>query len=224
MRRLPVERSDDELVAEVVEAHDLDELVGPVAEPPLGDARRSGRCRARGDRDPRPRAGSVERDADRLVHGERAEEPGVLERPRQAELGAGRGGPTGEVATRRARIRPRVGDEEPRDEVEQRRLARAVGPDDADDLALVELDRHVVDRGDARRSVFVMPRRLERPARHACAVGVAARRVGDRGGARRSALSRRPAAPSRKIERSRSGRSSSSAVRPWKRIAPFSMK
>src|SRR4029077_18644786 len=42
----------------------------------------------------------------------------------------------------------RVGLVEARDQVEERRLAGAVGPDQADDLALAHVERDVVDRDD----------------------------------------------------------------------------
>ena len=72
-----------ELVAVVVEAHHRDELVGPLPEPALGehDVRE---VEHRRDRVPEL-DGPVERDADRLVHGERAEQAGVLERAREPE-------------------------------------------------------------------------------------------------------------------------------------------
>ena len=44
--------------------------------------------------------------------------------------------------------RPPVGSQEARQDVEQARLSRTVGPDDAEDGALLDLERKVVDRGD----------------------------------------------------------------------------
>src|SRR5690606_19598977 len=42
-----------------------------------------------------------------------------------------------------------VGFDGPGEQVEQRALAAAVGADDADDLGLLDVERHVVDRVDA---------------------------------------------------------------------------
>jgi hypothetical protein len=85
------------------------------------------------------------------MHGEAAEQARVLERSGQAELCAPLWSALRDVATLEDDL-PRVRDEEARDEVEERGLAGAVRSDDADDLALVQLDRHVVDRGDSREA------------------------------------------------------------------------
>ena len=46
--------------------------------------------------------------------------------------------------------RAAVGLEQAEQAVEERRLARAVGPDEADDLPRADLEAHLVERGDAR--------------------------------------------------------------------------
>ena len=118
---------------------------------------------------------SLERDLDRLVDRQRGEELGVLERASEAEACA--------------RVRWQVRDvdvveddragidgEEARDEVEERRLARTVGAEDADDLAFGERQRHIAVGNDApeglrdvtnledRRTVSVRAAALARPA------------------------------------------------------------
>ena len=77
---------------------------------------------------------ALERDRDALLDGQRREEPGVLERAAEPAPGA--------PSARRSvtswppsTIRAAVERREAGDEVEQRRLARAVRADDADDLA-----------------------------------------------------------------------------------------
>ena len=45
--------------------------------------------------------------------------------------------------------RPGIRKVEPRDDVDERRLSGAVGPDQADDLVTTELERHVLQRLDA---------------------------------------------------------------------------
>jgi hypothetical protein len=56
-----------------------------------------------------------------------------------------------------------VGAVEPRDQVEQRRLAGAVGPDQADDLSFGHVQRDVVDRHDAAERLRHV---LDREQRH----------------------------------------------------------
>ena len=50
-------------------------------------------------------------------------------------------------------IEPVVGGEDARDHVEQRRLAGAVRPDDAADLALGDVERHLVDGDEAAEAL-----------------------------------------------------------------------
>ena len=195
----------------------------------------------------------VQRGADRVAHVEVALErrprssratvsdgksrPSWNERPspRRAR-GAGR--QARDVAARRrlrrARSCPSSAGEKPGDRVEQRRLAGAVRADEADDLAAAGRERHVGQRGEAaealRHAVEPEPDRGRRACRRRSWPLPAARRrapasAGTVGPTRApSARRRRSSAPSRNTERSTSGRSSSSAVGPWKRISPFSMK
>ena len=51
------------------------------------------------------------------------------------------------------RIEPADGRERARQHVEDRALARAVGADQAEDLALIDLERHVVDGGEAAETL-----------------------------------------------------------------------
>ena len=135
-------------------------------------------------------------------------------------------------------IVPLSAGEEAGDDVEQRGLARAVRADEAEDLARRDRERHVAQRGRGRRSASTRRasssraaarRRVRAPLRGA-ARSVRRRRRAPRRrrhvGRRRSPARRGRcvAAPSRNTERSTSGRSSSSAVGPWNRISPFSMK
>ena len=144
------------------------------------------------------------------------EQPGVLEAATEPARGAPRGPSVRDVAA--AEHDPAaVGGDEAADQVEQRGLAGAVRTDDADDLALGDGERHVVDGADAAERA----RQADRPR--------APRRR--RAGSSTAAVGTRPRCRSthrcvgdRNTERSRSGRSSSSAVGPENRIAPRSMK
>ena len=83
-----------------------------------------------------------------VEHGHRPEELDVLERARDAA-------PDDAVRRRVQQALAvevelaRVGLVEPRDHVEERRLAGAVRADQPDDLALLDVERDVVDRDDA---------------------------------------------------------------------------
>ena len=127
------------------EPEEVDELVG------LGCAARARPERARAGTAP-SRAGRcgarLERDLDRLAHGELGEERRRLERaaePVPGPLGASTCSATSSPCSS---IRPAARDE-PTDRVHQRRLAGAVGADEPDDLAGADLERHVVDGADA---------------------------------------------------------------------------
>jgi hypothetical protein len=83
-----------------------------------------------------------------LEHGQAPEQTHPLERPRDAELR--------ELVRTHARDRlttpgesSGVGRHEPTDDVEQRRLARAVGADDAEHLASLDLQRDLLQGDDA---------------------------------------------------------------------------
>ena len=148
------------------------------------------------------------------------EQAAVLERPARGPATTARASGAScrstIVAVRSRRIVPRVGRREARDDVEQRRLAGAVGADEAEDLAGPHVERR------RRRAPATPPKR--RATSRTSSTGAPSR---DRR-ARRELAPRRPRPPRprrrRNTERSRSGRSSSSAVGPSKRISPFSMK
>ena len=143
--------------------------------------------------------------------------------------------------------RPPSAGVKPGDDVEQGGLAGAVGADDAEDLAGRDRDRHVVDRPDAAEAAAEPVGGERRPGRgragdagSGCSVSMVAASAAtiaaaasttisssaspSSGGSSTGAAEAADAAPSRNTERSTSGRSSSSAVGPWKRISPFSMK
>jgi len=79
-----------------------------------------------------------------VQHAEIGEDAAVLEGARQAERGQPFGGQAGDVAATQPR-RAGVGLVEPGHEVEQRRLAGTVGADDADELALRDVEIDIVD-------------------------------------------------------------------------------
>ena len=209
----------DELVAEGAEGQQLDELVDPGVRPSPRSRCTDGRwsVAAIGSRTSTCCSSAT---AIGLVHGQRREQAGVLERPAEAPPrahvgGARRAGRRASPSARR-RIEPRVGRREARDDVEQRGLAGAVGPDEAEDLAGPHVERDAVERPDAaeaagRRRGPRAPARPSRTAERAAASALLG-------------LDLLAAAARRNTERSRSGRSSSSAVGPSKRISPFSMK
>ena len=93
----------------------------------------------------------VPADEDVLEDAHRAEEVDVLERPCD---------PAAHDPVRRSAQevlavelhRPGVGRVEPRDHVEDGRLARPVGPDQTGDRPFRDVERHGVERDDARRS------------------------------------------------------------------------
>ena len=222
MRRVPVDSSRDELVAEGAEAacsstSSLDPLAH--AAPRTSATRGRRRARRRAGRATSTWRSSATRD--RLGDGERREQPGVLERPAEAAAGPGRSGCSVGDVVAVEHDRAVVGGQEAGDEVEQRRLAGAVGPDEPEDLARVRASkRDVVDGGDAAEALGDAAD-LEHDG-----VASAGRSTGRRTVRRRRSApcARRRPAPSRNTERSMSGRSSSSAVGPWKRTSPFSMK
>ena len=121
---------------------------------------------------------------------------------------------------------------EPGQHVEEGGLARAVRAQEAEDLAGPHVEGDVVEGGDATE---VLRHAVDAHPQVALAVGaVGAERPDEGATAGTSPLtwttagaptpSSTDAAPSRKTERSTSGRSSSSLVGPWNRISPFSMK
>src|SRR5262249_33808794 len=63
--------------------------------------------------------------------------------------------------------RPRVGLVEARDQVEERRLAGAVRPDQPDDLPGLDIERHVIDGDDAAEtSPYVLEREQRQVSEH----------------------------------------------------------
>ena len=140
------------MVLVAAETEERDELVGLGALAALEHPSLGQREDRRGQRGPSPR---FERDLHGLEHGQVGEQVGRLERPAETE-----GGPA-----RRRQLRDVVaedldragGRDEPSDRVHHRRLAGAIGPDEADDLTLAHFEIDVVDghattegHGDAR--------------------------------------------------------------------------
>src|SRR5207237_6547974 len=102
-----------------------------------------------------------------LADRETAERAAVLERPREACTPAPRRAPRGHVAIAEL-DRASVREVEAAEHVDERRLAGAVRPDQADDLVPVQLNRHIAERPDAleRARDPGRPQGLA-PARHA---------------------------------------------------------
>src|SRR4051794_24722378 len=92
------------------------------------------------------------RDGDGLRHGQRRKQQRVLERTPERALRAFVRGPVGDVDASQADT-PRVDLEEARDAIHERRLAGAVVADEPEDLALLQLQIDVVDRGDATEAL-----------------------------------------------------------------------
>ena len=82
-----------------------------------------------------------------VERGELGEQRHLLEGAGDAVAGAVVAREVGHVAPAQPHLATR-GRERPRDDVEQRALARAVGPDEADQLALADGEAHVVERGE----------------------------------------------------------------------------
>ena len=82
-----------------------------------------------------------------LEHRQALEQADALQRAGDSERGEAIG-PDPSQRPAAPLQRPRVGSDEAADQVEQRRLAGAVGADHADDLARSDLERHAVERGD----------------------------------------------------------------------------
>ena len=129
-----------------LEAEVVQERVDPLRHSPLELARareaEGGGQRAGGRR--RPLRG--ERQV--LGHGQAGEEPAVLEGAGQTGQGPQPGAEPGDVGAGEADP-PRLGGDEAGQGVDQGRLARAVGPDEAHDLAFPDGQRGVIDRGEA---------------------------------------------------------------------------
>src|SRR5207249_3685414 len=90
---------------------------------------------------------TLEGGGQRLGHGHRREQAGVLERAAEAT-----GRPVGRTQLGHVASveldAPGVGGQEARADVEQRRLARAVGADDPEHLPTADREVDVVDGGD----------------------------------------------------------------------------
>ena len=212
-----------ELRPEGAEAEQLDELVDPPAHLLLGVERRGqvqgGRQRVAHLDLP------LEGDGDRLLDGERGEQPGVLERAPEAAAGPGRAGLRSVMSVPPSTTAPPSAGVKPETTSNSVVLPAPLGP------MMPTISPGATAR--STRSTARMPPKL---------------RVSSRTCERRAARRRRPrrwratapppgcrcpppawtctaaAAPSRNTERRTSGRSSSSVVGPWKRISPFSMK
>src|SRR5439155_12539496 len=132
----------DELGAERLQPQQVDELVDPRAHLLLRiehTRQVEGGGHGVAHLDP-----ALERDGDRLFHGEGGEEPRVLERAPEAAAGTGVGGERAHVdATEFHRAGAARG--EAAEHVEESRLPRAVGPDHADHLARRARERHAVE-------------------------------------------------------------------------------
>ena len=231
----------DELVAEVGDAEQLEQLARRARRRRPRRRRPTGRCSAAatGSRTSRWRS-----NATAIVSATR-ERPGTAARPgTNGRARAGRAAAaTSRVMSRRVvavaerRSCPSSAGEEAGD---RRRTAwscpRRSGPMKPTISPAAAANDTSVQRARARRSACDTPSSTSRTRSRGVAVAVACRcavRAVRRRGARatvaagrgRFGRSRaRVAAPSRNTERSTSGRSSSSAVGPWKRISPFSMK
>ena len=178
---------DDEAVGVAAEAEEVDELgrLGPLRAL-LGDRRRIEEQRS----PERRRAARLERELHGLAHGELGEQPSRLGR-----CGRARRAPGGAAASRETSVAEQLDLAPARhvaaDRVQQRRLARAVRADEADDLARLRVEVDPVDRDQAAEVD------AERRGRDDAAVGVRddrrARRAGERDRRRGDASS--PAAP-----------------------------
>ena len=137
----------DQVVGEAVEAEQVEELVDPLRRRPPRSAPAAGRrsMALKGSPTSVKRSSDTARASRTVRPGEQAR---VLEGAAQAEPGPGRRRAVGDVDAGQLDP-PGVGTEEPGDDVEERGLAGAVGPDDADDLAVLGVERHVVEGGVA---------------------------------------------------------------------------
>src|SRR5262249_61768537 len=96
---------------------------------------------------PHPAGGHL----DVLADGERAERSAVLKRPSEPGAAPPVRAPPGDVATFEL-DRPRRWSVEPGHHVHERGLSRTVGPDQADHLVPLELERHFLQRPDTLES------------------------------------------------------------------------
>ena len=122
-----------ELRAERLEAQQLDQLVDPRVAPACSASKTAGRWRAAcsGSRTSTQRSSATAMHCSTVSAGNRRASWNDRPRPRRARPSAAR-----RVTSRPpSSTRAGVGGQEAGDQVEQRRLAGAVGPDDADDLA-----------------------------------------------------------------------------------------
>ncbi len=88
-----------------------------------------------------------------------------LEGPRHAEPGDRVGGAAREAVRAEADVTG-IGRQEAAHHVEERRLARAVGPDEAGDAAAGDLQAHAVQRREAAEALLHVADRQERLSRH----------------------------------------------------------
>ena len=131
MRRVPVDSSPGELLAEGAQTHEIDQFVDALRSDQLRFVRRR-QVQGGGHHVLRLDV-PLEGHGDRLGHGQRRVEAGVLERAAEAVGGPLVGRPVGDLVVAQEHLAP-VDRQEARDAVEQRRLARPVGADEAEDL------------------------------------------------------------------------------------------
>src|SRR5437870_943492 len=132
------------LVGTVGEADQLEQRQGPATRLALLGARRGQPDHAAHEAARRPH---VTRDHHVLERRELAEQTHVLKRARDAEAGDAEG-PQARDVTALIPEPAGGGRAEARDEIEQRRLAGAVGPDQAEELAALHGERHAAHRHD----------------------------------------------------------------------------
>ena len=150
--------------------------------------------------------------------GERREQPAVLERPAEARAGRGRRARGAVMSSPVEQHDAGVGGLEAGEHVEEGRLARAVGPEEAEDLAGRDLEatrRRSAAMPPKRFETSVAPPRRRSPRRRAARPSARAAVGGQRRCRRRprGASPSRSVAPSRNTDGSTSGRSSSSRGR-----------
>ena len=134
-----------QLLAEGAEAHELDELVDSFGHCQFGLV---GRREVEGGGHHVARLEmALEGDGDGLLHGQRGVEASVLERAPETGPRPSVGAPVRDVLSVEADA-PAVDGKEARHAIEQRRLARPVGPDEPEDAAVVQFEVDLVDGPD----------------------------------------------------------------------------
>ena len=152
MRRGPGGRLGHAGVGVAPEAEVIHDLFGLTLLAGLLDRRRRQVRERRQEERARAR---FERDHHRLLRRERRKEPGVLERPAEAETGLPVGGRRVDPGAEDRHVARRG--EEAANGVHEGGLARAVGADEPDDLAGVDRDRDVVGGDEAAEADGHLP-------------------------------------------------------------------